>query len=57
MEIFGSLLDIPNNVRQYKFLVEHLLIPTFHIPKSEMVCELVGPKFPWYQDVYDYLHR
>lgn len=34
MEIIGSLLDIPQNIRKYEFLVEQLLIPTFDILKS-----------------------
>lgn len=56
METIGSLLDIPNNVSQFEFLVEQLLIPTFYIPESEMVYELVGSNSPWYQEIYDCLH-
>lgn len=47
----GYLLHIPNNVSQFEFLAEQLLVPTYDIPKSEMVCELVGPNSPWYQDM------
>lgn len=55
METIGSLLNIPSNVSQFEFLVEQLLVPTYDIPELEMVCELVGPNSPWYQDIYDYL--
>lgn len=33
-----------------------MLIPVFKVPESELVCELVGLKYPWYKDLYNYLH-
>ena len=56
MATITSMIDMPQNVERYKFLVEQLLIPTFELPQSKFVCELVGPNSPWYQDIYDYLH-
>eukprot|EP01018_Ginkgo_biloba_P025647 Gb_33250 [translate_table: standard] len=32
------------------------MIPTYDVPKSKMVCEIVGPNSPWYNDIYTYLH-
>lgn len=56
METISSLLYIPNNVPQYEFLVEQVLVPAFDIPESKMVCELVGLNYPWYKEFYDYFH-
>eukprot|EP01018_Ginkgo_biloba_P022896 Gb_03699 [translate_table: standard] len=56
MATIGSLLEMQQNTRQSQFLVEQLMIPTYDVPESEMVCEIVGPNSPWYHDIYTYLH-
>eukprot|EP01018_Ginkgo_biloba_P037540 Gb_24937 [translate_table: standard] len=32
------------------------MIPTYDVPESKMVCEIVGPNSPWYHNIYTYLH-
>ena len=56
MDTITYMIDMTQNVEQYEFLVEKILIPAFKLPQSKFVCELVGPNSPWYQDIYDYLH-
>eukprot|EP01018_Ginkgo_biloba_P005988 Gb_40582 [translate_table: standard] len=56
MATIGSLLEMQQNTRQCQFLVEQLMIPAYDVPKSKMVCEIVGPNSPWYHDIYTYLH-
>ena len=56
MATIASMIDMPQNVERYEFLVGKILILAFKLPQSEFVCELVGPNSPWYQDIYDYLH-
>lgn len=34
------------------FLVKKLVILAYNLPKSKMVCVLVGPKSPWYQETF-----
>eukprot|EP01018_Ginkgo_biloba_P004011 Gb_36859 [translate_table: standard] len=57
MATIGSLLEMQQNTRQCQFLVEQLMIPAYDVPKSEMVCEIVGPNSPWYHYIYTYLHN
>lgn len=57
MATIRSLLKIPNNVHQCEFLVENILIPTFDVLESKLVCEIFGPNSPWYKDFYNYLHN
>jgi hypothetical protein len=57
MAIIESLLDIPNNASQYEFLVHQLLVTTFHVPDTEIVCELVDLESPLYKDICNYLHN
>ena len=56
MAIITSMIDMPQNLEQYEFLVEQFFIPAFELPQSKFVYKLVGPNSPWYQDIYDYLH-
>lgn len=56
MATVGSLLQIQENIQKCEFLVKHLLIPTYDVLESNMVCVLVGPNSPWYQETYAYLH-
>ena len=56
MATIASLLDIPNNVPKFEFLVKQLLVLAYDIPDSKMVCDIVGPDSPWYKEIYDYLH-
>jgi hypothetical protein len=49
------LLDIPKNIAKHEFLVEQLLVPSFEVPKSEWVCEIIGLDDPWYHDIFAYL--
>lgn len=55
MATIGSLLDIQKNIAKHEFLVEQLLIPSFEVPESEWVCEIVGLSDPWYRDIFAYL--
>lgn len=57
MATIGSLLGIPENVSRYEFLVEQLLILAFDIPKPELVCDVVGPDSPWYEDTFSYIQH
>jgi hypothetical protein len=57
MDTIGSLLEIPNNIHQYEFLVEKLLVPYFKVSEYEFVCEIIGPSDPWYQKIFTYLKR
>lgn len=54
MTTIKFLLYIPSNVLKWLQL-DQLLVPTYEILELKMVCELVGPYSPWYQDIYDYL--
>lgn len=56
MTTIASLLDLPHNSTCYEFLVEQLWIPTYDIPKSEMICHLIGSKSPWYGEFYTNLY-
>jgi hypothetical protein len=55
MVTIGSLLDITNNILKHEFLVEQLLVPSFKVPKSKFVCEIVGLSDPWYHEKISYL--
>lgn len=56
MEIVGSPLDMPNDGTRFEFQGEQLIVPAYEIPYTEYVCMIVGPKPPWYKDIYAYLH-
>lgn len=55
MGTIGSLLVIPQKNPKYEFPMEQLLISEFDIMESELVCDVVGPNSPWYQDKFDYI--
>lgn len=55
MATISSLLDIPQEATQYKFLVEKLLTPAYANDDSNHVCILVGPQSPLYHEIYTYL--
>lgn len=57
MVTIGSLLDIPQSIPKYEFLVEKILILPFNIPQSKLVCDVVGPNSPWYQYMFDYIQH
>lgn len=57
MAIVGSLLYMPNNEIQFKFIVEQFMVPVYEIPSLEYVCVTVCPKSPWYNEIYTYLHN
>jgi hypothetical protein len=46
METIGSLLDIPQNILKYEFLVEQLFILAFKILETKIVYVVVGLNFP-----------
>lgn len=50
----GSLLQMSANSQNCEFLVEQLLIPTYDVPKFEMVCVITGSKSPWYQETFTF---
>lgn len=55
MATIGSLLDILKNIAKHELLVDQLLIPSFEVPESEWVCEIVGPSDLWYDKIFTYL--
>jgi len=55
MASVGSLIDMPANTQKCEFVIEQLLIPAVDVPVTEIICELVGPNSPWYEDIYEYL--
>lgn len=56
MAMIGSLIDMLKNRTKCEFLVEKLLIPAYDILETKMVCAIMDPASPWYQDIYTYLH-
>lgn len=57
MATIGFLLDIPQNISKYEFLVEQFFIPTFKTSESKLVCVVIGLESPWYQDTYSYIQN
>lgn len=55
METIGSLPDMSNNVTQFEFIVEQLIVLAYEIPPSEYTCVIVGLKSLWHIDIYAYL--
>lgn len=55
MAKIGSLLEImPTNSQKCELLVEHILVPVYEVPESDMVRVLVGLDSPWYQETFSY---
>lgn len=50
------LLRIPQGKNDMPLFVEHLTVPAYGMPKTYLVCEVVGPLSPWYLDIFNYLH-
>ncbi|GLJ30929.1 hypothetical protein SUGI_0616100 [Cryptomeria japonica] len=55
MATIASMLNMPHNMDKCEFLVKQLLVPSFDIPTADVMCVLVGPNSPWYNDIYQYL--
>lgn len=51
----GFLLHIPTQEKKIPLFVEHLQKPTYDLPKSCLVCEVVSPFSPWYEPIFNYL--
>ncbi|GLJ23510.1 hypothetical protein SUGI_0445430 [Cryptomeria japonica] len=54
MATIASLIDLPPNETHYEFLVDNLLVPSYEIMPTEMLC-FVGPKSQLYGFIFTYL--
>ena len=55
MATIASMIAMPEYSPKCEFLVENLLTPAYEQNDSELVCEIVDPKSPWYTDIFSYL--
>jgi len=56
MATIRSLVDMKKDNKKCEFLITELPIPAYDVPQSKLVCEVIGPLSPWYQETYLYLH-
>ncbi|GLJ16331.1 hypothetical protein SUGI_0276020 [Cryptomeria japonica] len=54
MATIASLIDLPPNKTRYEFLVDNLLVPSYEIMPTEMIC-VVGPESQLYGSIFTYL--
>lgn len=55
MATIASMLQLSENQRRYKFLVEQLFSPTYDNPESYIICNLTSSNSPLYGKIYSYL--
>lgn len=55
MATIGSFLQMLTNSQNCEFLVEKLLLLTYDVFESKIVCVIIGPNSPWYQETFTYL--
>lgn len=55
MATIGSLLQMLAHSQKFEFLVKQLFILAYNLLEFEMVCVLIGPKSPWYQETFTFL--
>lgn len=54
MATIASLIDLPLNETLYKFLVDNLLVPSYEITPTKIIC-VVGPESQLHGSIFTYL--
>ena len=57
MATIASMIVMSEYIPKCEFLVENIFTPAYEKIDSELVCEIVGPKSPWYTNIFSYLHQ
>ena len=57
MATIASMISMPEYSPKCEFLIENIFTLSYEKIDSELVYDIVGPKSPWYANIFSYLHH